>query len=241
MENINIGSFLNKIGLGFPASIEELDSFDEFHNGFKFESSKKLQPIEKPTNVYAIKPTKVDFHKRTVLAAEIIFQLQNERTLGHIKLQKIIFMCQNVNQMNLHTNFLRQPMGPFDPKLMRSIDSQLKANKWFEYIIVDNYPKYQKLQNAGKHRDWYEKYFKNDLQNIQDIINVFSRMKTKNVEIIVTVFACWMEILDRQENFTTELLIERFYGWSDFKLKYKESEVIDAIDWLKEKKLTPVI
>src|SRR4051812_32594249 len=76
--------------------------------------------------------TNVDYYRRTLLAAEIIHSLHGEMTLGHLKLQKLIYLAQRTEHINLPVNFLKQAMGPYDPRLMRSIDKQLLEKKWFK-------------------------------------------------------------------------------------------------------------
>ena len=73
---------------------------------------KEIKIVELPS-----KPTNIDYYKRTLLATEIVWQLQKEPTLGHLKLQKLIYLAQESSTMQLPTNFLQQVAGPYDPIL----------------------------------------------------------------------------------------------------------------------------
>ncbi len=55
------------------------------HQAFEVEEMVEEKPKGK---VIELKPTNVDYYRRTVLAAEIVWQLHKEPTLGHLKLQK---------------------------------------------------------------------------------------------------------------------------------------------------------
>ncbi|WP_203256507.1 hypothetical protein [Hyunsoonleella ulvae] len=241
MENSKFDNLLGALGFGFPENEEELNAFDKAFEDYKFEGNinninpKKILSDSKKNDS---KATKIDYHKRTVLAAEIVYKLQNEYTLGHLKLQKLMYLCQHTTCMSLHTNFLKQAMGPYDPRLMRSIDKQFKINKWFEYSPKD-YPKYKALDKAGGHKDWYQIYFKEQLGDIDFLLEKFRKFKTDKVEIIATVFACWKESLEFNQLVNNELIIKKFYDWHENKSKYKRERIIDAIKWMNKEGVFP--
>ena len=192
----------------------------------------------KKGKVIKLKPTNTDYYKRSILAAEIVWQLHKEPTLGHLKLQKLIYLCQQSAQMQLHTNFLRQAMGPYDPQLMRSIDKQLKEKKWFEYHM-DQILKYHPLENAGQHHDDFLQYFSSENESIQFIIDTFRSTKSDTIEIVATLYACIKNIINEGTIFSEELLIQRFYEWSKEKKKFEENEVKRVFSRMKAKGIIP--
>ena len=188
--------------------------------------------------VVELKPTNVDYYRRTVLSAEIVWQLHKEPTLGHLKLQKLIYLCQQSAEMQLPTNFLRQAMGPYDNRLMRSIDKQLKEKKWFEYNKTQVL-KYQPLEKAGQHHNDFVKYFSAENESIQFIIDTFKTIKSDIVEIVATLYACINNIMDEKVIFSEILLIQRFYEWSEEKQKFSEKEVKRVFSRMKETGILP--
>lgn len=176
------------------------------------------------TKVVELKPTNVDYYKRSVLAAELVWQLHKEPTLGHLKLQKLIYLCQKTSEMQLPTNFLRQAMGPYDNRLMRSIDKQFLEKKWFAYNKESSL-KYLPLEKAGEHQKDFLKYFSNEQENIQFLIDKFRKAKSDSIEIVATLYACIERILEEKSIFSEDLLIKYFYEWSDEKKKFSEIEV----------------
>jgi hypothetical protein len=116
-------------------------------------TSQKSTADKKETKVIPIDnaPTHVDYYRRTLLAAEIVCELHQEMTLGHVKLQKLIFLSQRTENIRLPVNFLKQAMGPYDPRMMRSIDKQLLVKKWFQFFPAEKL-KYKPLENAGQHK-----------------------------------------------------------------------------------------
>src|SRR5690606_33527387 len=53
---------------------------------------KGLKQIETTLKKKGDKKNKALFFKRVVLAAEIVYNLHNERTFGHVKLQKLMYL-----------------------------------------------------------------------------------------------------------------------------------------------------
>lgn len=90
----------------------------------------------KNPKIIQLKPTNVDFYKRTVLAAEIVWQLHREPTFGHLKLQKLLFLCIRSSNMQLPVNFTQQAMGPYANRMMRPIDKQLQEKNGFFMIRI---------------------------------------------------------------------------------------------------------
>ena len=220
---------------------EEIDNPNFiFKQTFKMPSVKETKsPKSKAKVILLDKPTNVDYYRRTVLAAEIVHELHKEMAFGHLKLQKLIYLSQRVENIDLPVNFLKQAMGPYDNQLMRSIDKQLKLKKWFEFKATEKL-KYKPLENAGSHKNDFEKYFNNQQEKIYWLIETFRKTKSATIEIIATLFACWEELIDEKKMITDDNILEKFYGWSEFKEKYPKNEVLKQKEWMMENSLVPI-
>lgn len=208
------------------------------HGAFEVSEVSEVETDKKEAKVIEFTPTNVDYYKRSVLAAEIVWQLHKEPTLGHLKLQKLIYLCQKTADMKLPTNFLRQAMGPYDPRLMRSIDKQLNLKKWFEFKHGEML-KYKPLEKAGEHHKDYIKYFSAENDNIQFLIDTFKTIKSDIVEVVVTLYACLDKMKDESLIFSEPLLIQRFYDWSEEKKKFTENEISCVFSRMKETGIIP--
>lgn len=236
-----IDNFFVAIGLSFPSSEEGLRCFEDMYRNasFKFDEN-SISPerianqIRKP-----VKITHVEYHKRTVLAAEIVYQLKDEWTLGRVKLQKLLYLCQNVAKMPVYMNFLRQAMGPYDPRLMRSLESQFLEHKWFEFINQNSSLKYRPLANVGGHKEWFDRYHSKYADRIAFLIETFRKTKTSEVELIATIHACWVEALNNKEIFCDNLIIKKVYEWSPDKAKFSEPDIVNAIKKMIELSIYP--
>lgn len=240
MEDLN--NLLKHLGFGFPENSEQLRQFNKIFKDYKFKAN--VQAIDAEKIVALIKKetkfsiTNVDYHKRTVLAAEIVWQLKDEWTMGHVKLQKLLYLCQNAMSMPIHANFLKQAMGPYDPILMRSLDKQLEEHGWFKYTKGQP-PQYKPLEKIGGHKEWFEKYYGQYIAEIQFIIETFRKTKTHNVELVATIYYCWEEIITNKEIFSENLIVHKLYKWSKEKEKFKEQEILGSIEWMKEVGIYP--
>jgi len=206
----------------------------EIYKKTKEEVVEKVKKIKTP----AIKLNPVDVYKRTLLAAEIVFQLKNTYTLGHLKLQKMLYLCQEIGSMNLPMNFLKQAMGPYDNHLARSLDKQFVVKKWFEYqngALL----KYKPLENCGKHQEDFQKYFETEVEQINYLINKFKNFASNQIEAVATLYACWKEAIEQNQLITDKLIITKFYNWSKEKEKFNEDDLIKSLVWMRKNGIEP--
>ena len=230
-------------------------SFEDFEEGLMlagYISPRSLQELaeKEALDLHEANSKQIDkksnqtiFFKRVVLAAEIANNLHNEPTFGHVKFQKIVYLSEHIAEMNLNHRYSKQAAGPFDNKFMHSIDTQFEKNKWFkvEKIEQNNIKrfKYSPSENCDNYKKYYDSYFSNKKDQIQELIEIFRKQKTDAVEITATIFACLIELKSKQ-NFTKEDLLELFYNWSDKKRRFSENEVVSNWEWMQEIGLIPV-
>lgn len=183
------------------------------------------------------------FFKRSVLAAEITSKLYHEVTFGHIKLQKLLYLCENISKISIGDNYTKQAAGPYDRKFMHSIDLSFENQKWFKIkkTISGNFTSfiYEPSVNFGKHQSYFEKYYARYNDRFQWLIKTFGNEKTDKVELVATLFACWKELIEKKIEISEENLIPLFYNWSERKQQFSRSRVLKAIEWMKENHLTP--
>jgi type I restriction enzyme S subunit len=174
-----------------------------------------------------------------LLASEIIYQLNKQQTLGRIKLQKLIFLCERTQRMNLPVNFLKWAMGPYDPDLQQYLEKEMAARQWFVYNENEAL-KYKPLVNAGNHKADYDKHFGIEKEAINHIIQLFENARSAKIEVVATLFACWEEIIASNQLVNDTALLQRFYEWSDKKKKYAEGKIIEALRWMEAEGITPI-
>jgi hypothetical protein len=223
MEDFEKGLML--AGYLMPNSIEELNEREQ------------LEVYEKELKAIAGNT----YFKRAVLAAEIVSKLYNEPSLGSVKFQKLVYLCEHAAKMDLVNRYKKQAAGPFDNKFMYSIGGELQKQKWFQVKkIVENERtryKFSPLENAEKYKEYYSKYFSNDDDKIQYIIELFRKHRTDYTEMATTVFACYLELAPKGTPVDRGQLLNLFYDWSDKKKRFPKNEVLASFEWLIEKGL----
>ncbi|MFW1889492.1 restriction endonuclease subunit S [Acinetobacter johnsonii] len=172
------------------------------------------------------------------LAAEITFQLHTEPTFGHLKLQKLIYLCQQLKHMDLAADFRQHAAGPYDPVMARYLDREFKNREWFSYDPKRDL-KYKPLSKCNDHRSAFNKYFAKEVLDIYELIGLFRTSKSDHIEIVTTLFACWLRLLEKKLPVTEEQLMKDFYAWSEDKKKFSKTEVLNGLVWMKHNSIVP--
>jgi hypothetical protein len=262
----SLTSLLKKKGFTLPTNEKEVEEYDQLFiktdiilpaevdsPDFLFEENQDDKPQASTNNlkskgivkektkgkvVQIHKSSNVDYYRRTILAAEIVYELHGEMTLGHLKLQKLIFLAQKTEQIDLPLNFLKQAMGPYDPQLMRSIDKQLLAKHWFQFSPNEKL-KYKPLKKVGEHRNDFQKYFGNLSDKISWLIETFRKVKSSRVEVIATLYGCWEELIKENTSVNDDALLDKFFAWSQHKQIFQKEEVLQELRWMENNSLYP--
>jgi uncharacterized protein YwgA len=230
-----IDEALKAFGFTFPTTHKELEDFDNTSSDYNYTlTGHEVSPqdiIQEINDEKAKKPTSIDFYMRILLVGEIVHKLHQSRTLGNLKLQKLIYLCQKRASLNLPLQFLKQEHGPYDPKLARSIHKQLSIKEWFRFNGTKEY-KFEPLSNAGKHREDYDKYFSESKHVIDNVINTFRNERSEGVEIVATLYDCWERLLEQKKEITNSTLFEQFYDWSESKNEIPKYRVQQKLEWM---------
>ncbi|RIV68684.1 hypothetical protein [Flagellimonas aequoris] len=176
------------------------------------------------------------YFKRAVLAAEIVNKLKEEPTFGRVKFQKLVYLCEHACHMNLQDRYLKFTAGPFDNKFMHSINQEFKKQKWYEieYKQSGGYvkPVYYPSDNFEKYKAYYKRYFGEMNDGIETIIELFRKMATREVELKATIYYCLLEINENNQLINNKTLIENFYKFSESKIQFSETEILNSLDWM---------
>lgn len=173
------------------------------------------------------------------LAAEITFQLHTEPTFGHLKLQKLIYLCQQLKHMDLAADFKQYAAGPYDRNIATYIDTEFKKRQWFSYHQYET-PKYKQLRKCSEHRANFNRFFEKEASGIYDLIGLFRTCKSDHIEIVATLFACWLRLLEKKLSVSEEQLLKDFYAWSEEKNRFSKAEVLNGYKWMKQNSVVPI-
>ncbi len=191
------------------------------------------------------KERSIIYFKRAVLAAEIVNALKEEFTFGRVKFQKLVYLCEHTCDMNLQDRYAKFAAGPFDNNFMHSINQEFKKQKWFN-IEIDksngyNKPVYSVSSNIEKYKVYYSKYFSAQNESVQKIIELFRRTKTREIELVATIYFCLLEIKQSNQLRNRKTLVTNFYKFADSKKQFSEQEIIASLDWMEVHGVYPTL
>lgn len=178
--------------------------------------------------------------RRSVLAAEIAERLYKEPTFGHVKMEKMLFLTERLCHIETGSHYHRDAAGPYDNRALRSIDSQLKKQKWFEVRRTEKGNRYVPMQNCGKHKTYFDKYFSAVLPTFAKIIDTFKTQNTERCEIVATLYSAWEDLLHSNKPFTdADIVNEVLNNWHESKKRISQDRWLSAIQWMRENGFAP--
>ncbi len=180
--------------------------------------------------------------KRAVLAAEIVHQLHREQRFGSVKLEKLLFLSEKHFSLeaDMQSHYYRQAAGPYDPKAMRSIVSNLRSHRWFDTSKINGRTQYTPLEKVGQHADYYARYFAHARDGINLLITRLKAASTEQCEIVATLYSAWFDLKAKNEPFVDEDIIrEVTHNWHPSKQRIEEARWYRALAWMREHRLTP--
>jgi hypothetical protein len=267
-EKSNLQADMRRFGYLLPTNDEELEEFNKIFGKTQVmfpdhlkrpaflsdkhatEKTGKPAPVKKAVPVKAkasAKDSKTatqiknDYFKKLVLAAEIADQLHAEPTFGHVKFVKVYFLCDQVCNMQFNSAYGKYAAGPLDPKQMHSIDAEFKSRKWFSITNTKYGFRYSPAEKLDEYRTYYKGYFRNSADDIARILNLFRKQKSDFCEIVATIFYLWKEHLENHKLVNDASLIKHFYAWDKKKERFSENDILNAITWMNENEITPIL
>jgi len=177
---------------------------------------------------------------RSVLAAEIIDQLHDQPTFGHVKFEKMMFLAEHLCEVDTGSTYHRKAAGPYDNRALRSIDSQLQKQQWFEARKEGERYQYVPLAKRGGHRPYFERHFSGISASLEKILHTFKTAKTVQCEIVATLLAAWSDLLREKEAVSDEMIVhEVLNNWHEAKQRIPEDRWLAALGWMREKGFVP--
>lgn len=187
------------------------------------------------------KATVANVHfRRCVLAAEIADRLCEEKTFGHVKMEKLIFLTEHLCHINIDSHYHRDAAGPYDNRALHSIDSQMKKQQWFEAKKVDKGYRYIPLLKRGDHKRYFDRYYSDVLPKFNKVIDTFKSSTTEQCEIVATLYSAWDDLLHSGHTVSDEdILNEVLNNWHESKRRINRSRWQVALNWMRSNGFVP--
>ncbi|UYO93043.1 restriction endonuclease subunit S [Pollutimonas sp. M17] len=177
---------------------------------------------------------------RSVLAAEIIDQLHEQPTFGHVKFEKMMFLAEHLCEVDIGSTYHRKAAGPYDNRALRSIDSQLQKQQWFEARKQEGRYQYVPLAKRGGHKPYFDRHFSGIVETFEKILSTFKTAKSEQCEIVATLLVAWSDLLREKGAVSDEMIVhEVLYNWHEAKQRISEDRWLKALRWMREKGFVP--
>lgn len=179
--------------------------------------------------------------KRRVLAAKILDKLCGENTLGHVKLEKLLFLSEYCAELDMHTEYVRHAAGPYSPKVLRSIDTQLQTAKWFAYDKNNRGSKYCRLDKSTEYAPYFNANFSAEQNTtVERLVELFRTVDTERCEIVATLYGAWNDFLiDGCTPTDEQIADEVLTHWSEEKKRIERDRWLKAIGWMRKHQIVP--
>ncbi|MBL8452872.1 MAG: restriction endonuclease subunit S [Zoogloea sp.] len=197
------------------------------------------QPIEKEVAQAEGRKANVYF-LRSVLAAEIIDQLHDQPTFGHVKFEKMMFLVEHLCDVDTGSTYHRKAAGPYDNRALRSIDSQLQKQQWFDARKEGERYRYMPMEKRGGHKQYFERYFPDIGDAFGKILGTFKTFDTERCEIVATLLAAWSDLLREKGMVSDETIVhEVLNNWHESKRRIPKERWLKALDWMRSQGFVP--
>lgn len=190
----------------------------------KAKPKRRTKPAKKEPN---------DAFKRSVLAAYIADTLCDHPTFGRVKFQKLLHLSEgHTNANEVSGDYQRDAAGPFDTRMMRSVQSQITKQGW---IVTskrdgDTGTFYGRGEKVGAYKTYFDRYFGDRKDDIDYLLALFKTAKTQQAEIVSTIFAAWNDLLLEGETPTDDMIVELIFNdWHDSKRKIAREQWLKAL------------
>ena len=155
-------------------------------------------------------------------------------------MEKILFLTERLCHIDIGSHYHRDAAGPYDNNALRSIDSQLKKQKWFEVQRTEKGYRYVPMQNCGKHKTYFNRYYSGIVPMFDKIINTFKTQNTERCEIVATLYSAWEDLLHSNKSFTdADIVNEVLNNWHESKKRISQDRWLKAIQWMRDNGFAP--
>lgn len=166
-------------------------------------------------------------------------ELLGKNCRGRIQIQKILYLIESMNDLNIGSQYVRQKYGPMDVDLDK-IESFMEQKRWLK-TIQGSPTAYKKMDHYKEYRTEFSKHLAPYEAKMKRIVHFFENMNTSQAERFATLMAVWNDfILDGNANPSDEELIhEVITNWHPHKANYKYTTWQDTVNKMRANGIIP--
>lgn len=167
---------------------------------------------------------------------------KQKRHLGRTLVEKTVHVVESQTGNDFGRTPIRYKWGAVDYNQIRNVESHAQKKRWFNSSKKENKTFYTK----GIHEfDGFKKsneYFRESLDEVDRIIDLFLPLKTKTAEVYETTYAAWHDLIAMGYNPSEEEIVMHAStkeGWTVEKESIPKQKFFDAIKWITKNELVP--
>lgn len=187
-----------------------------------------------------MKPT--DLHAGILAKAYQMHEARgNERDFGHVKAEKIAHMIEADLGIDLGRQPIKDAAGPNDFQHLKKVEHRAKMADFFTFQRIEGGPyRVKKAANVNAIIERTDRALTDRRGQVDRLLNLMLPMKTRQAEIVATVYAAWNNLLlDDTEVSDESIVQEARENWHPEKMIIPREKFFAAIKWMKEHKLIP--
>lgn len=183
--------------------------------------------------------------KRALVNAEIISQLHNQNNFGSVKNEKILYLFEKHQEIDLGGEYKKMAAGPHDSDSRYKVEELLKEKQWFDITkeTISNNEKvvYKPAENHDEYKTLFNSCLSSEeTSKLQEIIEIFRNKTTKECEAIATLYAVWNDFLIDAKDFSDDDIVNEFRNnWDEVKQDFNANDLRDYLVWMRSKGLIP--
>ncbi|TLX24349.1 hypothetical protein FE904_16910 [Chryseobacterium indologenes] len=180
----------------------------------------------------------------TAILASYIIQELHTPDFGRTKLQKILHLAEYHCRLETPLQYYKKTAGPYSKNLENDIENLLRRNKLYdskkEELKNSDKSKvnYIPLSGAKQINSFFTTEFKDQKENIDNLLKKFNDKPMEFCEMISTMYAVWNNRLIKGEIIDDEELKKDFLAWDAQKIKFLD-KLDYSIEWIKKEGLVP--
>lgn len=192
-------------------------------------------------------PVRIPNISATDLQAGIValaFQRHQEKgkvlTFGHVKAEKIVHLTQEVLNIELDREPVKDAAGPNDFPRLKRVESRAEKAGFFRTIKQGFGYSYIPGNQFDNLIEKTKTALNDKAVELTNLIDLLVPMDTQQAELVATIYAAWNNLLIDNQTITDEAIIfEARENWHEAKLNIPRERFFSTISWLKQKNLIP--
>ena len=142
--------------------------------------------------------------------------------------------------MDIDSTYYRQAAEPCDHRVLRSIDSQMKKQKWYTAQTVERRYRYTPLPKAGGHKTYFDRYFADIEKEFSNVIETFRRLNTERCEVVATLYSACEDLQGDDPWVSDERIVcEVLTNWHESKKRIPREHWENALKWMRQNGFVP--